>query len=843
MHATNRRSTARPAARHPRAATPALRNLAVAAALAAASLGAHALTLGAIQVQSALGQPLAARIAVPQITAAESASLTFSMGTAAEYLAAGLVFDPALAGVQVTFVPAARGGPAHLQVAGTRPVNAPLLNLIISANWASGQVNRNYALFLDPPGGVAPAPTLPVAAAPAQPPITASQTTPAAQPAPASFTANAGRITTPSPASTTPLDQLGRVREISAPRHSLPPGFMTQASEQPAPRAANALHPEAARASRAPKRTESARARPAPTSTAPKTATAPATASAATADCVTVKPGDTAFGFVRSAVAGDVSLDQLLAALLSANPDAFVRGDVNRLRTGAELQLPTPAEATSRSSPEARAFLTAQARDFDAYRAKAAAHVTARGSEAATQSAAGTVHDVRADTKNATDAPSDQLSVSKGSGDAVKTTSESIQREITALNSRVAELQRNLADLQEIGTGTTAAKDQAASADTVAASAAAGSQNTQKQTVGAAPDASASTGSGTAPADATSPAPQAESTGASTAAAAPSTDAAAADSQTTPASTPAAAAVPVVDTQTAAPEASPAQEPAGGVLQRIPRNAWLILLLIAILLLYAFTKMRRRREVTATDQNDLFAPTPGFDLTTHAREAVAADSAHDTPATFAAAPTSAPSDAATPINAPTAVIPATAPHGAETLAPNPKAGSLEHIAQLGQDAAALARQGDATAFRKVSETLHGLTGGAGGSWAMVAALGRILAPAEPLYQEHVETALPSAVGSESGDGVVSVAEESAEIELPDTDESTSGPSDPAADDGSERAAWPADESAIALRLARAEDLRKQGDSEGARSILQAVIAQSSGDPRERAQRMLTKLDE
>ncbi|MCB2070064.1 MAG: hypothetical protein KDF67_10735, partial [Ottowia sp.] len=90
----------------------------------------------------------------------------------------------------------------------------------------------------------------------------------------------------------------------------------------------------------------------------PARATTPAPAPAATSsgggDRVTVQRGDTAYGIVSSRVPDGVSLDQMLVALLRANPNAFIRGNVNLMKSGAVLNMPTAEQASAVSSGQAR---------------------------------------------------------------------------------------------------------------------------------------------------------------------------------------------------------------------------------------------------------------------------------------------------------------------------------------------------------------------------------------------------------------------------------------------------------------------------------------------------------
>nr|WP_297458260.1 FimV/HubP family polar landmark protein [uncultured Halomonas sp.] len=80
---------------------------------------------------------------------------------------------------------------------------------------------------------------------------------------------------------------------------------------------------------------------------------------------VRVHSGDTLWGLARRVRPGeDVSIEQVMLALLQANPDAFPDGNINGLRAGAVLAVPprqamsasTAAEATSRVQAQNRAW-------------------------------------------------------------------------------------------------------------------------------------------------------------------------------------------------------------------------------------------------------------------------------------------------------------------------------------------------------------------------------------------------------------------------------------------------------------------------------------------------------
>jgi len=88
---------------------------------------------------------------------------------------------------------------------------------------------------------------------------------------------------------------------------------------------------------------------------------------------IEVVKGDTASELVMSnSPGGEVSLDQLLMSLLRNNPKAFVDNNVNRLKAGALISMPTEEDAASIDRKQARADIRLQALDFDAYRSQLA---------------------------------------------------------------------------------------------------------------------------------------------------------------------------------------------------------------------------------------------------------------------------------------------------------------------------------------------------------------------------------------------------------------------------------------------------------------------------------------
>lgn len=176
-----------------------------------------------------------------------------------------------------------------------------------------------------------------------------------------------------------------------------------------------------------------------------------------------VKRGDTLARIAGETKPEGVSLDQMLVALFRGNRDAFDGGNMNRLRAGKILTLPTETEAAAVSPAEARKIVVAQAGDFNAYRRKLAATVAAAPvakEEAPKQEATGKIAP-KVEEKTAPAPAKDKLEVSRT--ESTKNAKE-FQSRITALeedlvardkalkeaSSRIAELEKNLSDLKKL---------------------------------------------------------------------------------------------------------------------------------------------------------------------------------------------------------------------------------------------------------------------------------------------------------------------------------------------------------------------------------------------------------
>ena len=651
---------------------------AVAAAIALVStftsLQVQALGLGRITVQSALGEPLRAEIDIAEINAEEAASLRASVANADAFKAAGLEYSAAVTNVQIT-LQRRPDGRSYLRLSSDRPVSEPFVDLILEARWASGRIVRDYTMLFDPPNLRA-----------------------AAQPMPAPVPPMVSRP--PAPVATLP--QAPAAVPYSPPPR--PPAVM------PAPAVRLAVPPSPA---------------PAVTTRAPSPS----------GQTVTVKAGDTAGRIAAQTKPASVSLDQMLLALLRSNPDAFIGGNVNRVKAGAVLEMPSADQAEAVSTSEASRTIVAQSRDFNAFRRKLAESAPATQTAGADRQATGQVQ-AKVEDKAPVAATPDKLTLSKGAVQSKAAAEEKIaqDRQSRDAAARVAELSKNIADLNKLGSPSTPA---AAAAPTAPASPAPGVAVTSPGALtGISPTA-------TAPAT-----PMAPASSAATATTAALPAASAAVSAAPAASAGAPAPVPVKKPVVVPPPAPPETSLVDELLENplLLAGAAILLLLLLALGIY---RARQRKNAVAVDSSFLesrLQPDSFFGASGGQR--IDTNEANVTGSSMVYSPSQL--DAAGDVD-PVAEADVYLAYGrdlqAEEILKEAIRVSPTRIAIHAKLMEIYAKRRDAAAFAAVATDAFNLTKGHGGEWAHMAEMGRDLDPGNPMYQPDGQPASAAAIAA------------------------------------------------------------------------------------------------
>lgn len=194
------------------------------------------------------------------------------------------------------------------------------------------------------------------------------------------------------------------------------------------------------------------------TETVPKSATTAATTAATApaapgADEYVVRNGDTLSRIASRTRRPGVSLDQMLVSLYRSNPHAFVEDNMNRLKSGVVLAVPSAEVVKALSAGEAKDVIQAQSADFGAYRRKLAGAVPEAKVEGPKRQAGGKVQATVEDRKQAAAPTPDKLTLSKGSSDAKASAPEdrlSKEREKKDAAARMAELSKNVEQLKRL---------------------------------------------------------------------------------------------------------------------------------------------------------------------------------------------------------------------------------------------------------------------------------------------------------------------------------------------------------------------------------------------------------
>jgi len=128
-----------------------VRKLATAAAvsLVLSSGGVRALGLGDIEMRSALNQPMNAEIRLTSVQPGEAGGMIVKLASPDAFARAGI--DRTAALTDLRFSVDEGGGAPVIRISSSRPVVEPFLNFLVEVDWPTGRMVREYTVLLDPP--------------------------------------------------------------------------------------------------------------------------------------------------------------------------------------------------------------------------------------------------------------------------------------------------------------------------------------------------------------------------------------------------------------------------------------------------------------------------------------------------------------------------------------------------------------------------------------------------------------------------------------------------------------------------------------------------------------------
>jgi pilus assembly protein FimV len=384
---------------------------------------ALALGLGQIEVKSQRDQPLLAEIPIISSDPAELEQLQARLASPETFARVGL--EPpqgVVSDLQFTIALDTQGRPV-IRVTSAVPVQQPLLTFLIEVDWGEGRLVREYSALLDAPRTVS---------APAQPPIQAPTVAPPNTIVREPETPVAA--TPVAPASPTPTPE---------PEPGAPPAPAPAQPLETAPPSTGIV------------------STPPPSAPPPAREPAPAAAPASNDSEYAVKRGDTLSEIAGGIANSDYTLDQTMLALLRANPDAFIGGNINLVKQGAVLRVPTSGELASLGADEAAVMVRDQIQQWREARQPAPQPAALAGDDEAAPTRAASTNNAprvadarleivppsassgrRAGTRSGIDAG--------GEGDMLRQDLQQTKETLAARDSEVEELKARVADLEKL---------------------------------------------------------------------------------------------------------------------------------------------------------------------------------------------------------------------------------------------------------------------------------------------------------------------------------------------------------------------------------------------------------
>ena len=362
-----------------------IKQITLAVCLALLPFSGFAAGLGKLNVSSGLGEPLKAEIELLSVTPEELSTLVAAIASEEAYAAQGVTRLAIHNNIQVEVAKGAGGAPI-LKLRTIQPISDPYLDMLIQVDWASGRLQREYTVLLDPPGYKEPVENAaPMAVRP--PSVSASS----------NGTAATGDMTQPA-------------------------GKKSKKSRKGA-RVATAV-PEATQEIK----TE------------------------LSSDEVTTKSGDTLSGIAKQLQTEGVSLDQMLVGLYESNKDAFAGNNMNRLKVGQIIKVPTKDSLAAIDTKDAHQQVRVQSANWNEYRNKLAGTVTSAPAVAdgeQKQASSGKISTAEDKAAPAKTGPQDVVKLSAGDKAKAGNATKEFEAKITALQEETTAREKSLKEAQD----------------------------------------------------------------------------------------------------------------------------------------------------------------------------------------------------------------------------------------------------------------------------------------------------------------------------------------------------------------------------------------------------------
>ena len=362
-----------------------IKQISLAVCLALLPCSIYAAGLGKLNVSSGLGEPLKAEIELLSVSPEELSTLAASIASEEAYLAQGISRLGIHNSIKVDLAKNADGSPV-LKLHSNQPISDPYLDMLIQVDWATGRLQREYTVLLDPPG------YKPASDSSADAPVTL----------PSAGMSESNQLTSNYNASGSASSAKPSIKKPSKPKK---PVAQTPADLYQSPD--NAVAQE-----------------------------------------LTTKRGDTLSSIAKDLQVDGVNLDQMLAGLYEDNQEAFTNGNMNRLKVGQIIKVPTKERLAAVNTQEAKKTVKVHSANWNAYRNNLAGTVSAKPAmEEAEQkqSVTGKISTAEDKATPAKVGPQDVVKLSSGD----KETKKNFDAKILALQEETTAREKSLKEAQE----------------------------------------------------------------------------------------------------------------------------------------------------------------------------------------------------------------------------------------------------------------------------------------------------------------------------------------------------------------------------------------------------------
>lgn len=313
----------------------------------------NALSLGDIESNSNLNQPLRAKIELLATSPQEAQQLNVRLAPNSVFNRVG-VDRPAFLN-SLRFTSSMQNGKPVILVSSDAPISEPFVNFLLEVSWPNGQLLKEYTVMLDPPVLMQPGSAL-----------AGNEAAVRAEPR------SSGVVNRPRAAASP--TQVASAQQQAAQQQAAQAQQRARQQQQAAQAQQRARQQQARQRAQQQQLAQSRQNAQRPATNTPRT--------------YRVRRGDTLFKVASRLRQPGTNVDQMMMALYRANPKAFIKGNINGLKAGAVLRTPATNSIRSTSRAQARSQVRQHYAEWKKFRSRLAARTVPQKSAVSTRGGA-----------------------------------------------------------------------------------------------------------------------------------------------------------------------------------------------------------------------------------------------------------------------------------------------------------------------------------------------------------------------------------------------------------------------------------------------------------------------